>query len=522
MQQLSFKQHAFVLSGLLLFSLSVRLLLFSGFVLGDDPAYASFVAQILKGSYPPVESRVLFACRPLVLYPIACSIYLFGWQEWSFILPVLIASLINISIVYGAGNMLCSPLAGCLAALAYATFPLDVVHSTTLSNDILLSMLVWGGGVLMLFAFADHHRKQYLFLSVLSGFIVGAAVAVKLNAVIAPVLFLGAGIIALRGKYFQGKYKILIAWACGWLCANILLCLFLYKLSGDFFAHYHAEMRFNIEFNPSNYSPGISNLINYLLLYPRWILCLAREGPYGYSSPPYGYFFIAFLLCVPFAFFKRFKIIRLPILCALFYLLVMEFTPLKLFPHYVPIHRLSRFLHIASMPAAVVIGIVFTKCILIKNKMFKSNFAVILLTLLASSLYWSWVKAFFYQDCVQDQRWAWQQIKNTTATKIITDEEMGYYLMFRSGSMPNVPIVSLDRAPQVLPSDTLIIAGGARRPDMYPFYAADWEKGLDQKNILLITEALFPLKPWRVSKLKIYRTRQDMRNEKPSDISKTQ
>ena len=205
MQQLSFKQHAFVLSVLLLFSLIVRLFLFSGFVLGDDPAYASFISQILKGSYPPVDSPILFASRPLVLYPVACSIYLFGWEEWSFVLPVLIASLINISIVYAAGTMLCSQLAGCLAALAYATFPLDVVHSTTLSNDILLSMLVWGGGVLMLFAFADHHRKQNLYLSVLSGFIVGAAVAVKLNAVIAPVLFLGAGIIALQGKDISGK-----------------------------------------------------------------------------------------------------------------------------------------------------------------------------------------------------------------------------------------------------------------------------------------------------------------------------
>lgn len=509
MQQLSFKQHAFVLSVLLLFSLTVRLFLFSGFVLGDDPAYASFVAQILKGSYPPVESRVLFACRPLVLYPVACSIYLFGWQEWSFILPVLIASLINISIVYTVGNILCSPLAGCLAALAYATFPLDVVHSTTLSNDILLSMLLWGGGVMMLFACTNNHRKKPLYLSLFSGFIVGSAVAVKLNAVAAPFLFFGAGIIALRGKYkyVQGKYKILIAWAVGWLCSNILLCLFLYKTSGDFFAHYHAEMRFNIEFNPSNYSPSISNLINYLLLYPRWILCLAREGPYGYSSPPYGYFFIAFLICVPFAFFKRFKIIRLPILCALFYLLVMEFTPLKLFPYYVPIHRLSRFLHIASIPAAVVIGIVLARSMLVKNKIFKSIFVIMFLTLIGSSLYWSWVKASFYQDCARDQRWAWQQIKNTIAKEIITDEEMGYYFRFRSGSMPNVTIVSLESAPKILPSDALIIAGGARRPEMDPMYASKWATTLDQKNVQLITEAPFSLKPWRVSKIKIYQTR---------------
>jgi hypothetical protein len=367
-------------------------------------------------------------------------------------------------------------------------------------------MLVWGGGLVILAAFSGHHRKKTLFLSLLSGCIVGSAVAVKLNAAITPVLFLGAGIIAVRGKEIKGKYKILIAWAVGWLCANILLCLFFYHINGDFFAHYHAEMRFNIQFNPSKYSPSISNLIQYLLLYPRWILGLAREGPQGYSAPPYGYFFIAFLLCVPFAFLKRFKIIRLPTLCVLFCLLVMEFAPLKIFPQYVPIHRLPRFLHIASIPAAVVIGIVLTTGMLVNNKIIKTIFVGMFLALLGSSLYWSWVKASFYQDCARDQRWAWQQVNNTAAEKIVTDEEMGYYFLFRSGSMPNAQIVLLDRAPKILPSNSLIIAGGARRPDMHPFYAADWEKGLDQKNILLIAEAPFPLKPWRVSKLKIYQT----------------
>jgi hypothetical protein len=151
---------------------------------------------------------------------------------------------------------------------------------------------------------------------------------------------------------------------------------------------------------------------------------------------------------------------------------------------------------------------------LVKNKIFKSIFVVIFLALLGSSLYWSWIKAYFYQDCVQEQRWAWLHIKNTTVKKIITDEEMSFYLMFKSGFKPRAPIEALDRAPKVLPSDSLIIAGGARRPDMHPFYAADWEKGLDQKNILLITEAPFPLKPWRVSKLKIYQTRQEVRDEK--------
>ena len=151
------------------------------------------------------------------------------------------------------------------------TFPLDAVHATTLSNDILLSTVLWSGGLLFLLSCRHCQDKKYVYLSLVSGFITGAAVAVKFNALVAPVLFLSIGFVGLWKQLSKGAYKTLIAWSIGWITANGLLCIFLYALSGDFLAHYHAEMRFNLDYNPSGFTAGGESLIQFLLLYPRWI-----------------------------------------------------------------------------------------------------------------------------------------------------------------------------------------------------------------------------------------------------------
>ena len=507
--------HLVTILLLLLCAVSVRLFLFSGFVLGDDPAYADFVSQILRGSYPPVGTHSVFTCRPLILYSIAIPIYLFGWFDWSFVLPILLASLINTVLLYLAGSRLAGPVGGVLAAVAYIAFPLDAVHATTLSNDILLSTFIWGGSLLLLVSYSNYDKWRYLFLTLISGFIVGTAVSVKINAVVASVLLWVTLLVVLWKQLGKGGYKTLAAWAIGWLLANILLCLFLYNQSGDFLAHYHAEMRFNLDYNPSGYFVGKGSLMRFLLYYPRLIFGIEKEGHQGYQFMPYGYFFLCFLLCLPLAVSKRFKALRLPAILAFLYMLIMEFAPLKLFPDYVPIHRLPRFLHIAAMPAAAAIGIAFYQWGTMKSRVVKLSTWLIFLALTISSLYWSYVKATFYKDCALDQQWAWEMVKDTSVKRIITDIEMRNYLMFRSGFQPPVRIQYPKKLPKNVSAGSLIILGGSRRPDMYPTHARNWYRNRENKDWLLISEAQFPLKPWRLSKLRLYQT--DSKSEKTSD-----
>ena len=503
-KQLQFSQHIGIIILLLLLGIIIRIYFFSGFVLGDDPTYAQYVSLILKGNYPKIDEFAVFACRPVLLFVTAIPVYLFGWQEWSFVLPILIAALFNITIIYLAGNRLHSPLAGILGALAYLIFPLDAVNATTYSNDILLSTFIWGGGFLLLFSYKKFHQKKFLFFTFFSGFIVGAAVGIKLNALVAVVLFLGVLAFTLWKQLRKGAYKTLMVWFVGWLIANLLLCLFFLYLCGDFFAHYHIEKRFNITHKPSGFIPEASSLKSFLLVYPKLMLGIGKEGHSGYFFLPYGYVFLFFLCCLPFAFSRHFKASRLPIALSLFYLFVMEFAPLKLLPHYIPIHRLPRFLHIASMPAAATIGIAFAVLVRYRSKVIRMSSWLIFLFLIISSVYWAWVKAYFYKDCAQDRRWTWDTIKYLAGKEIIIDPEMLSYLEFRSGYQPIIPIRFTEEMPRAFSKATIVILDGARRPDLYPGYANSWRKDTYPEDKYLIAEAHFPLKSWRQSNVKIY------------------
>ena len=519
MQGYSVRFHLTIISLLLVCACVLRVVLFSGFVLGDDPAYADFTSQIVRGSYPPIGTHGVFACRPLVLYAIALPVYLFGWYDWSIVLPILFASLLNTVLVYCAGIILSGPLAGICAAVAYLTFPLDAVHASTLSNDVLLSTFVWGGALLLLVSYNRYQERFYLLLTTLSGFIVGAAVAVKINAIVTLPIFLLVLFVVLWKRVGEGSYKIMVAWAAGWLVANVLFCLFLYNLSGDFLAHYHAEMRFNLDYNPSGYYTGKGSLARTLLYYPKLMVGMEKEGHPGYRFMPYGYFFLCFFLCIPLMAFKRFKNLRLPAVLALVYMLIMEFSPLTLSPNYIPIHRLPRFLHIASLPAAVVIGSAFSTFFLLRSRAVRIGTWLVFGVLIVSSLYWSYVKAAFYKDCALDQRWAWEVVKNTSVKEIITDIEMRNYLMFRFGFHPPMRILHTERLPTALPTDAFIILGGARRPDVYPGYSDAWYRKRQMDGEFLVSEAPFPLTPWRLSTLKIYRTRS---NEKKQLVQESQ
>lgn len=79
------------------------------------------------------------------------------------------------------------------------------------------------------------------------------------------------------------------------------------------------------------------------------------------------------------------------------------------------------------------------------------------------------------------------------------------YLMFRAGYQPSFQTSSLKQLPQSISQDSLVILGGARLPDMLPGYVDDWYKNRDINDFHLVAEAPFPLTPWRLSKLRIYK-----------------
>jgi hypothetical protein len=394
---------------------------------------------------------------------------------------------------------LAGTLAGTIAACVLATFPLDVIHATTLTNDILLSTFIWGGALLLVISWSHSSRIG----GFLSGVIVGAAVAVKINALVAPAVLIVPLVVTSQQRR-RDQYATIASWFAGWFLANSLLCLFMYHLSGDFFAHYHAEIRFNNDFNPSGYTPGRENLIRFLLYYPKLMIPFGHHEFYSYRFPPYGTVFLAFFLCLPLLKSSRFKALRLPAIYATIYLCIMQFMPLKIFPHYIPIHRFPRFLYIAAIPSVVTIGAASAELLRMKGRVVSVITGTVLFVVVSSSLGWAYRIADVYQDCSKDQQWAWTVVQSTPAGQIITDHEMGNYLKFRSGF--SLTVHSPLHLPLQLPPDTLVLLGGARKPEIPPGYAEQWYNDSDLKWGTLVSEAPFALRPWRRSPLRIYTT----------------
>lgn len=498
--------HFVVVFALVAIAAGVRLWFFSGFVLGDDPGYADLVRLIIDAGYPRVESHSVLAARPVVLYSIALTVYLFGRIEWAFVLPFFLASLLNTAVVYLAGNRLAGPAAGVIAGSAYLAFPLDAVHATTATNDILLSSFVWGGGLLLLISHDAYDRRVGRLLIALSGFVVGAAVAVKINALVAFALFPVALLWASRKRLPDRGVRAAAVWCGGWFLANLLLSMFLLQVGDDLFAQYRAELNFNLEHNPSGYVAGAANLIRFLRYYPDLIFGWMKEGHPGYEFMPYGFFFVGFLFCVPLVFFERFKAIRLPALLALAYLLIMEFAPLRISPDYVPIHRLPRFLHIASIPAAVTIGVAARIFMESRQLAVKAGVWLAIAALGLTSLHHARLKSAFYQDAARDQRWAWELVRRGSTDRVICDPELGNYLRFRFGFDPPMALQSPERLPLTAPSGSWIFLGGARRPDMDPGYADAWSQGRSTEGWILVGDARFEHRPWRPQNLRLFIT----------------
>ena len=111
------KSDDLALGLLLLVALAVRLYFFCGLALRDDPAYSSLVHEILTKGYPSVHHEAsraylsnlglhsVFVGRPVFLLLIAASAKIFGWSEFSLVLPTLLCSLGTIVVTYQIGRI---------------------------------------------------------------------------------------------------------------------------------------------------------------------------------------------------------------------------------------------------------------------------------------------------------------------------------------------------------------------------------------------------------------------------------
>lgn len=489
---------------ILLLALGLRLAFGTGFVLGDDPAYGDLATQIIGGRYPALCDICVFSFRHVLLSCIALSLSLGGHSEFMYTLPILLSSIVCVYLIFALGSMLFDRTTGLLAAFFLAVFPLELVHATTLTNDIMLSMLLAASMLMFLKGIELKDRKPGLILFPLAGATLGIAIGVKINSLPVVVLFL---LIALykerQGIRFNAGPALFLT---AWLMVQAIFCVGYYIKTGDFLAHIHAELNFNNRFNPSGFKETIPNLIATLLFYPRMMLCLTTEGHQGYTFYPYGFFYPVFVAALTYFLLKREKKIVIPLLWLIFLFAMMEFTPLKLFPFYHPIHRLIRFISIISIPSLLITAYFLRRLFKDNNLLLGSISVLIIIGLALTSIHQSYRKSYFYNDCVQDVRTANLLISYMDYVEIATDQEMRNALLFFGAYKNRGTVKSFENDHPRFPENSLVILGGARRPDMALDYSESFVEAIvPRSNWVKIFEVKGKPEIWRSTNLVIYK-----------------
>ena len=115
-------------------ALLLRLIIFQGFLGGDDATYIQDARLLAQGHFIPGSNQ--WDVRIGIVAPTALALRLFGLHEWSTVLYPLCLSLLSLPLIYFLGKAFCCRQVGLLAALLLACFPQDIFYATSVYPDV--------------------------------------------------------------------------------------------------------------------------------------------------------------------------------------------------------------------------------------------------------------------------------------------------------------------------------------------------------------------------------------------------
>ena len=128
-------RHAWIVGGLMLVGLVLRLLYFTGFAFGDDIFYGLQAADhALNGAWPPEPYH--WQTRLGVTMPATLSLMMFGREPMAFVLWPLVVSVAAIPACYLMAREFVTDQTALLAAAFQACFPMELIYATHLFPDV--------------------------------------------------------------------------------------------------------------------------------------------------------------------------------------------------------------------------------------------------------------------------------------------------------------------------------------------------------------------------------------------------
>lgn len=236
-----------ILISILIFALILRLYFLVGLVFFDEQDEGIYFNNALntlkKGndfsrysrmneSYlpNPVEA---FSFRTAVYMPLVISFKVFGINEFSAIFFSLVYSLAGILVVFFIAKIFFGERVGLIASFLLSFFPLDVLFSTRLMPDIVVSFFVWLGLLFFFMAEKDENNKSTdgkneILLYLLSGFSIGLGYLAKISVYLVLITFV---VFFLYNKRIRLRYLYIVL---GFLVVFIPEAIYYHNVSGHF------------------------------------------------------------------------------------------------------------------------------------------------------------------------------------------------------------------------------------------------------------------------------------------------
>src|SRR3989338_842916 len=348
----------FLLFLIVAFGLLLRLVFFSGMGTSDDLSYSSYSYNVDKGINKDIT--VTLEVRIGIIYATALSYTIFGVNDFSSVLFVLLTSLGSIILIFYFGKLLFDEKAGLMAAFLLSFFPLDIAYSTKLLTDLPSAFFMALGVYFFLYS-EIKSKMKYGIGYFLSGIFIGIGYLIKETAVLIGLFFITYNIFKKRIK------KEYFFVPLGFLAIFAVDVLVFYVSTGDPFFRIFASQQYLAKVIESYGYFGRLSFPLGLLHYPYMFL---TDNLISYF---YIFIFIAIGYCLVYKKREAYNMLFWLIPS----LLYLSFGSSSI-SQYIPFNATSRYLSIITIPGILLLSFFLTE----KNELIKKLFMPIALILL--------------------------------------------------------------------------------------------------------------------------------------------
>ena len=371
------RKYFLVLLCILLFAVAYSIIFVDGpSFYGDDVTYLNLAYNVLHGNF--VEGTYIFSVRLLQVLPIALFYKLFGVSLLTDSAWNILSFLGIITVSFFMAKELFGNLAGAISALLAAFFPLVVVYSSTIGEDIPLAFLTSLALLSLLYAQRRNSGKWYM----LSGILLVASFLISPEAAIVGVIVLLYLIVeVLSKKITVDRTSIHIVY--GIAIALIVLMAFNYFNSQNPLITFDVNFHFYSAVGQPGTIPSTNSdpMFYFGVMFPYQLYSTISSYSYVGNSiftlfaarvvsadqtSSTGFYFYALVIALLYLIATREKKAYFALFFFLAGFLYLEFGPMhvSLFPfEYILSYRLDRFMMIIAVPAMVLMGIAISKFI---------------------------------------------------------------------------------------------------------------------------------------------------------------